>query len=95
MYMGKYNDFYALANELSENEQYFGGSQFGGLGIITFISMQQGRKAEGRKLAIRILENDNSINLKKSRRAMKTFIIVDKVLMLTLKETLEEAEILV
>ena len=93
MYMGKYNESYALANELSENEQYFGGSQIGGLGIMTFIAMQQGRKAEGRKLATRILEIDNTINFKKLRRAMKTFIIVDKVFMLKLKETLEEAGI--
>ena len=45
------------------------------------------------KIAKRILEMDGSINFKKLRRAMKTFIIMDKSFMGKLSSNLEKAGI--
>ena len=39
-YLKEYEKAYKLASELSENEQYFGGSQMGALGIRAFIDME-------------------------------------------------------
>ena len=92
-YLKEYNKAYKLASELSENEQYFGGSQMGALGIRAFIDMEEGRSNDAKKVAERILEIDGSINFKKLRRAMKTFIIMDKSFMRKLASTLEKAGI--
>ena len=50
----------------------------GVLGIRAFIDMEEGRSNYASKIAKRILEMDGSINFKKLRRAMKTFIIMEK-----------------
>ena len=78
---------------MSENEQYFGGAQIGGLGIKTFIAMEEGRKNDARKYVERILKLDNNIKFNKLRRAMKTFFIIDKTFMKELKTKLIEAGI--
>ncbi len=92
-YLKEYNKAYKLASELSENEQYFGGSQMGALGIRAFIDMEEGRSNDAKKVAKRILEIDGSIKFKKLRRAMKTFIIMDKSFIKKLASTLEKAGI--
>ena len=84
---------YELASELSENEQYFGGSQLGALGIRAFIDMELGRSSNAKNLTKKILEIDRSINFNKLRRAMKTFIIMDRSFMGKLASTLEKAGI--
>ena len=65
----------------------------GVLGIRAFIDMEEGRSNDARKVAERILKIDGSINFKKLRRAMKTFIIMDRSFMGKLADTLEEAGI--
>ena len=65
----------------------------GALGIRAFIDMEKGRSNDARKVAERILEIDGSINFKKLRRAMKTFIIMDRSFMKKLADTLEKAGI--
>ena len=65
----------------------------GVLGIRAFIDMEEGRSNYASKIAKRILEMDGSINFKKLRRAMKTFIIMDKSFMGKLSSNLEKAEI--
>ena len=65
----------------------------GALGIRAFIDMEEGRSNDAKKVAKRILEIDGSINFKKLRRAMKTFIIMDKSFMKKLAGTLEKAGI--
>ena len=92
-YLKEYNKAYKLASELSENEQYFGGSQMGALGIRAFIDMEKGRSNDAKKVAERVLEIDGSINFKKLRRAMKAFIIMDRSFMKKLAGTLEKAGI--
>ena len=92
-YLKEYNKAYKLASELSENEQYFGGAQMGALGIRAFIDMEEGRSNDAKKVAKRILAIDGSINFRKLRRAMKTFIIMDKSFMKKLASTLEKAGI--
>ena len=82
-----------LAKELSENEQYFGGSQLGGLGILTFIAMQEDRRNDAKRLANKILEIDSNMTFDKLRRHMKTFIIMDKAFMKKIKESLVESGI--
>ena len=82
-----------LAKELSENEQYFGGSQLGGLGILTFIAIQEDRKNDAKRLANKILEIDSNMTFDKLRRHMKTFIIMDKAFMKKIKESLVESGI--
>ena len=93
MYLKQYDKSYALATDLSENEQYFGGAQIGGLGIKTFIAMEEGRKNDARKYVERILKLDNTIKFNTLRRAMKTFFIIDKTFMKELKTKLIEAGI--
>ena len=93
MYLKQYDKSYALATDLSENEQYFGGAQIGGLGIKTFIAMEEGRKNDARKYVERILKLDNNIKFNTLRRAMKTFFIIDKTFMKELKTKLIEAGI--
>ena len=92
-YLKEYEKAYKLAAELSENEQYFQGSQLGALGIRAFIDMEEGRSSDARDLTKKILEIDGSVNFKKLRRAMKTFIIMDKSFMGKLASTLEKAGI--
>ena len=92
-YLKEYEKAYKLAAELSENEQYFQGSQLGALGIRAFIDMEEGRSSDARNLTKKILEIDGSVNFKKLRRAMKTFIIMDKSFMGKLASTLEKAGI--
>ena len=92
-YLKEYEKAYKLAAELSENEQYFQGSQLGALGIRAFIDMEEGRSSDARNLTKKILEIDGSVNFKKLRRAMKTFIIMDKSFMGNLASTLEKAGI--
>ena len=92
-YLKEYEKAYKLAAELSENEQYFQGSQLGALGIRAFIDMEEGRSSDARTLTKKILEIDGSVNFKKLRRAMKTFIIMDKSFMGKLASTLEKAGI--
>ena len=92
-YLKEYEKAYKLASELSENEQYFGGSQMGALGIRAFIDMEKGRSNDAKKVAERILEIDSSINFKKLRRSMKTFIILDRSFMKKLTSVLEDAGI--
>ena len=92
-YLEEYEKAYNLAAELSENEQYFEGSQLGALGIRAFIDMEEGRSSDARNLTKKILEIDSSINFKKLRRAMKTFIIMDKSFMENLASTLKKAGI--
>ena len=92
-YLKEYEKAYKLASELSENEQYFGGSQMGALGIRAFIDMEKGRSNDAKKVAERILEIDSSINFKKLRRSMKTFIIMDRSFMKKLTSVLEDAGI--
>ena len=92
-YLKEYKKAYKLASELSENEQYFGGSQMGALGIRAFIEIEEGRSNDAKKIAERILEIDGSINFNKLRRAMKTFIIMDKDFMLKLSNKLENVGI--
>ena len=65
----------------------------GALGIRAFIDMEEGRSNDAKKVAERILEIDGSINFKKLRRAMKTFIIMDKSFMRKLASTLEKVGI--
>ena len=65
----------------------------GALGIRAFIDMEKGRSIDAKKVAERILEIDGSINFKKLRRAMKTFIIMDRSFMKKLADTLEKAGI--
>ncbi len=65
----------------------------GALGIRAFIDIEEGRLNDAKKIAERILEIDGSINFKKSRRAMKTFIIMDKDFMLKLSNNLENVGI--
>ena len=65
----------------------------GALGIRAFIDMKKGRSNDAKKVVERILEIDSSINFKKLRRAMKTFIIMDKSFMRKLASTLEKAGI--
>jgi adenylate cyclase len=93
MYLGKYEKSLKLAKELSENEQYFGGSQLGGLGILTFIAMQEDRRNDAKRLANKILEIDSNMTFDKLRRHMKTFIIMDKAFMKKIKESLVESGI--
>ena len=92
-YLKEYEKAYKLASELSENEQYFEGSQLGALGIRAFIDMEEGRSSDAKYLTQKILEIDSSVNFKKLRRAMKTFIIMDKSFMGQLSGKLEEAGI--
>ena len=92
-YLQEYERAYKLAAELSENEQYFEGSQMGALGIRTFIDMEKGRSSEAKKLTKRILEIDSGVNFKKLRRAMKTFIVMDQDFMKRLSSVLEIAGI--
>ena len=92
-YLKEYEKAYKLAAELSENEQYFQGSQLGALGIRAFIDMEEGRSSDAKNLTKKILEIDGSVNFKKLRRAMKTFIIMDKSFMGKLASTLEKAGI--
>ena len=92
-YLKEYEKAYKLASELSENEQYFGGSQLGALGIRAFIDMEEGRFSDAKNLAKKILEIDGSVNFKKLRRSMKTFIIMDKSFMGKLSSNLEQAGI--
>ena len=89
----EYEKAYKLASELSENEQYFGGSQLGALGIRAFIDMEEGRSGDAKNVIKKILEIDGSINFDKLRRAMKTFIIMDRSFMGKLASTLEKAGI--
>ena len=93
MYLGKYEKSLKLAKELSENEQYFGGSQLGVLGILTFIAMQEDRRNDAKRLANKILEIDSNMTFDKLRRHMKTFIITDKAFMKKIKENLVESGI--
>ncbi len=65
----------------------------GALGIRAFIDIEEGRSNDAKKIAERILEIDGSINFKKLRRAMKTFIIMDKDFMLKLSNNLENVGI--
>ena len=65
----------------------------GALGIRAFIDMEEGRSNVAKKVAKKILEIDDSINFKKLRRAMKTFIIMDKSFIKKLASTLEKAGI--
>ena len=65
----------------------------GALGIRAFIDIEEGRSNDAKKIAKRILEIDGSINFKKLRRAMKTFIIMDKDFMLKLSNNLENVGI--
>ena len=65
----------------------------GALGIRTFIDMEKGRSSEAKKLIKRILEIDSGVNFKKLRRAMKTFIIMDRSFMRKLASVLEDAGI--
>ena len=65
----------------------------GALGIRAFIDIEEGRSNDAKKIAERILEIDGSINFKKLRRAMKTFIIMDKDFMLNLSNNLENVGI--
>ncbi len=65
----------------------------GALGIRAFIDMEKGRSNDAKKVAERILEIDGSINFKKLRRAMKTFIIMDRSFMEKLSSNLEKAGI--
>ena len=53
----------------------------------------EGAANDASKIAKRILEMDGSINFKKLRRAMKTFIIMDKSFMGKLSSNLEKAGI--
>ena len=92
-YLKEYNKAYKLASELSENEQYFGGSQMGALGIRAFIDIEEGRSNAAKKVAKWILEIDGSIYFRKLRRAMKTYIIMDKSFMKKLASSLEKAGI--
>ena len=92
-YLEQYDKAYKLAAELSENEQYFGGSQIGALGIRAFIDMKENRSSDAKKLTERILKIDSSINFNKLRRSMKTFIIMDRSFMEKLSTTLEKAGI--
>ena len=92
-YLKEYEKAYELASELSENEQYFGGSQLGALGIRAFIDMEEGRSSDAKNLTKKIMEIDGSINFNKLRRAMKTFIIMDRSFMGKLASTLEKAGI--
>ena len=92
-YLKEYEKAYELASELSENEQYFGGSQLGALGIRAFIDMELGKSSNAKNLTKKILEIDGSINFNKLRRAMKTFIIMDRSFMGKLASTLEKAGI--
>ena len=55
--------------------------------------MEEGRSSDARNLTKKILEIDGSVNFKKLRRAMKTFIIMDKSFMGKLASTLEKAGI--
>ena len=65
----------------------------GALGIRAFIDIEEGRSNDAKKITERILEIDGSINFKKLRRAMKTFIIMDKDFMLKLSNNLENVGI--
>ena len=65
----------------------------GALGIRAFIDMEEGRSNDAKKVAKRILAIDDSINFRKLRRAMKTFIIMDKSFMKKLASSLEKAGI--
>ena len=65
----------------------------GALGIRAFIDMEEGRSNDAKKVAERILKIDGSVNFKKLRRAMKTFIIMDRSFMGKLANTLEKAGI--
>ena len=55
--------------------------------------MEEGRSSDARNLTKKILEIDGSVNFKKLRRAMKTFIIMDKSFMEKLASTLKKAGI--
>ncbi len=92
-YLQEYESAYQLAAELSENEQYFEGSQMGALGIRAFIAMERGSSSEAKKLTKRILEMDSSVNFNILRRAMKTFIIMDRSFTGKLSDGLEKAGI--
>ena len=92
-HLKEYEKAYQLASDLSENEQYFGGAQLGALGIRAFIDMEEGRSSDAKNLTKKILEIDGSINFNKLRRAMKTFIIMDRSFMKKLSSTLEKAGI--
>ena len=92
-YLKEYEKAYQMASDLSENEQYFGGAQLGALGIRAFIDMEEGRSSDAKNLTKKILEIDDSINFNKLRRAMKTFIIMDRSFMKKLSSTLEKAGI--
>jgi tetratricopeptide (TPR) repeat protein len=78
LYLENYDKANDLATDLSENEQYFGGSQLGGLGIKTFIAMQREQKSEAKRLVEKMVEIDPDIKWSSLRRAMKTFIITDE-----------------
>jgi adenylate cyclase len=93
LYLENYDKANDLATDLSENEQYFGGSQLGGLGIKTFIAMQREQKSEAKRFVEKMVEIDPDIKWTSLRRAMKTFIITDEKFLQKLKETLKEAGI--
>ena len=65
----------------------------GSRGIIAYIDKEEGRSNDAKKVAKRILAIDGSINFRKLRRAMKTFIIMDKSFMKKLASSLEKAGI--
>ena len=55
--------------------------------------MEEGRSGDAKNVTKKILEIESSINFNKLRRAMKTFIIMDRSLMGKLAGTLEKAGI--
>ena len=55
--------------------------------------MENGRSSDAKNLTKKMLEIDGSINFNKLRRAMKTFIIMDRSFMEKLSRTLEKAGI--
>ena len=65
----------------------------GALGIRAYIDIDEGRLSDAKKLTKKILEIDNSVNFNKLRRAMETFIIMDKDFMLKISRSLENAGI--
>ena len=55
--------------------------------------MEEGRSSEAKNLTKKIFEIEENINFNKLRRAMKTFIIMDRSFMEKLAGTLEKAGI--
>ena len=55
--------------------------------------MEEGRSSKAKEMAEKILEIDGSMNFKKLRRAMKTFIIMEKGFMKNLSTVLESTGI--